>query len=63
MLAPLRKIISEKVETRTTPSGAAYQVEIEILECGHTMRRKADIYGPTNAYHRRCKHCASADST
>ena len=29
----------------------------EILECGHRVRERQDIFGPTNAYARRCRFC------
>jgi len=48
-LAPLRKIISEGANE--------FGVHTETLECGHTVHRKQDIYGYTNAYRRRCRHC------
>lgn len=48
-LGPLRKVVSEGVNE--------YGVQTETLECGHTIHRKQDIYGPTNAYSRRCRHC------
>ncbi len=51
-LAPLRRIIDEFVNE--------HGVECERLECGHVVHRKQDIYGPTNAYRRRCRHCLKA---
>jgi hypothetical protein len=48
-LAPLRKIVSEGV--------SEHGVHTETLECGHTIHRKQDIYGYTNAFRRRCRHC------
>jgi hypothetical protein len=56
--APLRKvlgIIGWKIEDR--PGSAV--VSHELYECGHHYRQKEDIYGPTNAYRRRCTHCAN----
>jgi hypothetical protein len=37
-------------------------VHTETLECGHTIHRKHDIYGYTNAYRRRCRHCRNVTS-
>lgn len=51
-LGPLRRIVSEGANE--------HGVATETLECGHTIRRKSDIYGPTNAYRRRCRHCRDA---
>ena len=48
-LGPLRKVVSEGVNE--------HGVQTETLECGHTVHRKSDIIGPTNAYRRRCRHC------
>lgn len=52
-LAPLRKIVGEFTDEKT---GARR----EKLECGHVVNQKQDIYGPTNAYRRRCRHCRAA---
>lgn len=49
LLAPLRRVIGEGVNE--------HGVETETLECGHVVRRKSDIIGPTNAYKRRCRFC------
>lgn len=51
-LGPLRRIVAEG-ETE-------HGVATETLECGHTIRRKSDLYGPTNAYRRRCRYCRDA---
>jgi len=51
-LGPLRRVVSEGADE--------HGVATETLECGHTIRRKSDIYGPTNAYRRRCRHCRNA---
>lgn len=48
-LGPLRKIVSEGANE--------HGVHTETLECGHTIHRKQDIYGYTNAFRRRCRHC------
>jgi hypothetical protein len=49
---PLRKIVAEENDQ--------YGRVVEVLECGHKQTQKEDIYGPTNAYKRRCRKCASA---
>lgn len=46
---PLRKIVAEGVNE--------HGVETETLECGHTLHRKRDLMGPTNATRRRCRKC------
>lgn len=46
---PLRKVMSEGVNE--------HGVQTETLECGHTIRRKKDLFGHTNAFRRRCRHC------
>lgn len=51
-LGPLRRVVSE--------GATEHGVATETLECGHTIRRKTDIYGPTNAYRRRCHYCRDA---
>lgn len=48
-LGPLRRVVAEGATEHGVPT--------ETLECGHTIRRKSDLYGPTNAYRRRCRHC------
>jgi len=54
---PLRLIVS----TRANEYGAI----LEVLECGHEQHQKHDHIGPTNAYRRRCRRCATVttDST
>jgi hypothetical protein len=54
-LGPLRRVVAEG----TNKHGVA----TETLECGHTILRKSDIYGPTNAYRRRCRHCRDGGDT
>jgi hypothetical protein len=49
---PLRKIIAEGVN--------GHGGQTETLECGHTIRRKHDLMGPTNALRRRCRKCKQA---
>ena len=51
---PLRKVVSEGVN--------AHGVETETLECGHVIRRKHDLMGPTNAYRRRCRKCKKEEA-
>lgn len=53
-LAPLRRI----TDYFTPVTGGRM---IEVLECGHQQSRKEDIYGPTNAYRRRCHRCLAAE--
>lgn len=50
-LAPLRRI----VDVKGHPSIPG--VLIEVYECGHERRQKTDMFGPTNAYRRRCRAC------
>lgn len=45
---PLRKVIS------TYNDGIRM---VELLECGHVIAQKQDMYGHTNAYRRRCWKC------
>lgn len=49
---PLKKIISEEV--------SSFGTIVETLECGHKQNKLTDIYGPTNAYRRRCRRCFKA---
>lgn len=51
-LGPLRRVVSEGVNE--------HGVQTETLECGHTIHRKQDAFGHTNAYRRRCRHCRAA---
>lgn len=50
--APLRKITGHRCHPRNSA------VIVEVLECGHWLNIKTDIYGETNAYRRRCWKCA-----
>lgn len=53
-MRPLRTI----VRTYSKPGPLGHKVySYEVLECGHEQRQKTDIYGPTNAYRRRCRQC------
>lgn len=54
-LAPLRKVLG----LVTVWLSDVDSVEHELYECGHHAPRKQDIYGPTNAYRRRCHSCAA----
>jgi len=47
---PLRKIVADRYEPATDRV-------VEILECGHEVRRREDVIGETNAYRRRCRKC------
>ena len=49
---PLRRVSY----TKPNPAGRSLP-HIEVLECGHEQPQKTDIYGPTNAYARRCRSC------
>lgn len=49
MLHPLRRVVSEGTNE--------HGLHTETLECGHTIRRKKDIIGYTNACRRRCRLC------
>lgn len=46
---PLRRIVAEGENE--------HGVQTETLECGHTIRRKRDLIGFTNAVRRRCPKC------
>ncbi len=50
---PLRRIVSEENDK--------YGRIVEVLECGHKVTQKEDIYGPTNAYKRRCRQCVELE--
>lgn len=58
---PLRKIV-EVVRLHEGSYGSP-DVFREVLECGHVVRPKHDMFGPTNAYSRRCKECARVATT
>ena len=53
--APLRAIIHEE------PGPVGSYTIVEVLECGHQVRQRNDIFGPTNAYRRRCSKCARGE--
>ena len=55
--APLRRIVREFTETIENGDGCRAQLPREKLECGHVVAVRQDIYGPTNAYRRRCRRC------
>lgn len=58
MAAPLRKIVGrEKRRIGTNWVGLPIELEREVLECGHKVEPRKDIYGETNAYRRRCEWC------
>lgn len=48
-LAPLRKIVDHSTNSHGT--------QIDVLECGHELHLRYDIYGATNAVRRRCRKC------
>lgn len=61
---PLRKIIEIVQVPLTDVRGQQLVIygepvfqRKELLECGHIVRIKEDIYGQTNAYRRRCAKC------
>lgn len=58
MAAPLRKIVGrEKRRIGTSWTGRPIEIEREVLDCGHRIEPRKDIYGETNAYRRRCEWC------
>lgn len=60
---PLRRVLFTAMLAIEDPAqagreGRAYREAIqEVYECGHAFPQKSDIYGPTNAYRRRCRAC------
>lgn len=56
---PLRRIIREEPRCigLHPDDDVGIAVVVEVLECGHEVRKKSDLFGPTNAYRRRCKRC------
>jgi hypothetical protein len=46
---PLRKVVGGSV----TDKG----VQTDLLECGHEVHVRQDIYGATSPARRRCRHC------
>jgi len=59
MVAPLRKVIKLVEVTILKPIDGRRSVTSmrELLECGHVVPIKKDIYGHTVADRRRCKKC------
>lgn len=55
-MKPLRKITRRYVVNVKTRRDRMLR-RFEELECGHIIREKTDMYGPTNAYRRRCRYC------
>lgn len=53
-LRPLRRVVDHFLNE--------YGAEVEKLECGHTLHRKQDHMGPTNANRRRCRYCVAVAS-
>lgn len=55
---PLRKVVDHAhyVDVSSTP-GQEMILRHELLECGHAILPKHDIYGETNATRRRCRKC------
>lgn len=65
---PLRKVIQIIFEPMKDIHGNPLiiygdemQQRRELLECGHKVRVKQDIYGDTNATKRRCYKCGRGD--
>lgn len=60
---PLRRIVSTRLEPLMLADGVTpseYLRPVEVLECGHTMPPRSDIFGETNAGSRRCAECAKS---
>jgi hypothetical protein len=57
---PLRTIVGRRMEPLRLADGtlSEYAAWAEVLECGHTMFPRSDIFGETNASARRCSQCA-----
>jgi len=56
-VAPLRKIVDRPMVSIGNDGETEYFMRKELLECGHIVSPKQDIYGPTNAARRRCPQC------
>lgn len=50
-LYPLRRVIG------STQHPMFKSVFLDLLECGHSLAQRHDIYGLTNPTRRRCRHC------
>lgn len=62
---PLRKIVGRRMEPLLLADGtpSEYLVQVEVLECGHTMKPRQDIYGEYNvSAKRRCTQCHKEES-
>lgn len=58
MMSPLRAVVGfVNVEIVGPITGEVTVVQRELLECGHVVRIKRDIFGETNASRRRCRKC------
>lgn len=55
---PLRRVLHH--EQRRSEDNIPLGIFDEVLECGHRLLQKSDIYGPNNAYRRRCHKCRDA---
>lgn len=55
--APLKKVVAYTYRELACGDGIIARIPIEILECGHEVVQKQDMYGYTNAYKRRCIKC------
>lgn len=56
---PLRKVTRFYMKKL---GGFKTEFPYELLECGHEIMQKRDIYGYTNAYSRRCHKCRDESS-
>jgi hypothetical protein len=56
---PLRQVVQRVKRPILNVAGEETGVERiqELLECGHVIPVRQDIFGETNAYNRRCKAC------
>jgi hypothetical protein len=52
---PLRKIVGYAGDKKYPA------LTYELLECGHKMLPRRDMFGETNAYRRRCRKCAVSE--
>jgi hypothetical protein len=59
---PLRRVVRIITEQHWSPTGGAYSLDFELLECGHKRTPKSNaFYGGTDlgdARSRRCWKCA-----
>ena len=60
---PLRQIVGHVKRSIGNDGEFEYFVNDELLECGHQMRPRQDMFGTTNAQKRRCERCAEQEPT